>query len=444
MSARKALRARLSSRQHGGVSQPGTCAFLSLPDELLLDITDLLLTSDAACLSLSNRSLNRKFAHYRGPSYLSHHDARIDFLVRLSRDDPSLFCCHDCLRLHPISRVPSPALTGLEPPEDALTCITFPHPDDLARRPHHIYGRCSSYNITFQHVQLVMAGRLPLRQLEGLEVHEISATPLRPSLTTTLLSVEARIIEGQLYLRVQQWVTFHSSELSHAESVWDVAICAHINWDVYHHRSTTLIDVLRCKLYHNEDDPYTTPAHCRTCPPHFRCSICKTDFQIDRIDLPESSYRAMVLTKWINLGRGVDLSDQRWQLHLSRYVPRASLVPLVTKAREHVGARALFERVSGKKVSDLMQSNAGTLMSKSHAWSLKQHPASTSVRRIYFAEPKSQSEIWKCPIWAKVASLLTAMALAKITIPNVEEFIMGVVAIALGLGIWFSCARKGR
>lgn len=439
-----AFRTQRPSQQHGALSQTRTCAFLELPDELLLDIADLLGLSDLACLSLCSRDLNLKFARYRGPYHLHDRVAKGDFLVRLIRDHPSLFCCYDGLRLHSISLVPSPALTGLKPPEDAWTCITFPNPDDLVKRPHHIHGRFSAYNIAFQHIHLVMAGRLPLRQLKGLELQELSITPLRPSLTTTLLFVEARVVEGQLYLRVQQWVTFHSRELSRAESMWDVAICAHINWDVYHHRCTTLVDVLRCKLCHDEDGPYSTPAHCRTCPQKLRCTICKTEFQIDKVDLPDSSERAMVLTKWINLGRGIDLSERRWQLHLSRYVPRASLVPLVAQARQNVGARALFECGSEKKVSDLAQSNAVMLRPVSYLWSLKQHPASSSVRQIYIGEPRSQSESSKCLVWAKVVCLVTIVALAKMTVPNVEDVIMGISAIALGLWIWVSRATKNR
>lgn len=99
---------------------------------------------------------------------------------------------------------------------DALKCIIKSSPKVPTHRPDHIHGHGSAYQITFQHIQLAMSRRMPLRELATTEVQILSRPPLASPFETSLMSVESRIIDGCLYLRVQQWITFH--DFFHAQT----------------------------------------------------------------------------------------------------------------------------------------------------------------------------------------------------------------------------------
>lgn len=351
--------AEVQARPTGPLSQ--------LPNELLLDILDLLDASDRACLSLCDRSLGRTLEHTRRSPCLRHRDGlqRKTLLLRLAEDCPALFFCHDCRALHGCAGVPPPGLVGCRKIKKAwLRCVVDPDYQRQLQHPLEIHGAASCYQFSFQHLQLVMK-RFKLGPPHGMGLGQLAITEVQrhrgseageatKSTTTTLLSVEPQILCEELHLRVQQWIAFGSPDLSPAIGKFCIGVCAHINAD---YKTLGLMSALvRCKLEHGDSRPA-----CGTCHPVLKCARCAIEFSIQARHLRNGRGRAVVITKWLNLGRGRDPEDECWKRHLHSFEIGRAKGSLIQSVAEDDSAGRKFEAGYCKPYAVLTDELAGVL-----------------------------------------------------------------------------------
>lgn len=198
--------------------------------------------------------------------------------------------------------------------------------------PLQIHGYASAYRFGFQHLQLAMA-RHRLGSSYGMDLNALSVvegmiyfSSQTRTKTTKLLSVEPQVVADELYLRVQQWTMFDGEDLSPAVDRIFIEICAHINRFSWTRR--LISDLIRCKLQQADSRP-----DCATCHRFLKCEACAIEFRIEARQLRSGRGKALVMTKWIHLGRGEHMDDQQWRRHLydpqesvfgSRFVPASS------------------------------------------------------------------------------------------------------------------------
>lgn len=296
---------------------------LRLPPELLLHIVDFLEASDAALLSLCNHDLCRALGGASSwTSLTAEHglrDQRQRFLLRLARDHPKYFYCHTCSTLHLTACVGQARDLDFQSPPLPywLRCLCdFRSAAGLRRCFETHWDGSGTYDFLFPHLQLAMMrhhqgapyGQL-LATLAIREIQELSEEPGEP---TTLLSVEPMIVSDQLFLRVQQCITISLTVFrSEMERSWYISICTHAT---RHHREFRA-DLLRCKLEHqSQRDPA-----CATCAPFTRCSKCDIEFTTSVHPLGDEA-SVIVVTKWLDLGRGETPEDPKWQRNLCPWV----------------------------------------------------------------------------------------------------------------------------
>ena len=399
---------------HLRTSTPMESALLDLPDELFLNITDHLDVVDLACLSLCNHDLDLKFGRSRGSQILKDVGARQDLLVRFARDHSALFFCYDCVRLHHMSGVPPPALTGMKPPYGSLKCVVHPTirgrplPYSCRVRPTHIHGPFSAYCIAFQHIQLAADILSPthqalLQNLATVEVQDRDGETLGSFPRTTLLSVEPRMMHGEVYLRIQQWARFCGGNLSPGKFMWNMAACAHIDPSKYY--DSSLFKALDCDIFHRNQC-------CGACHRLLKCMFCPTEYRFEVKNLHHRGDKALVLTKWPNLGRGDDPSTPSWRWHLYRWdqsKPNSSADLLAHPADEQNGTCASFERLPGEALLEITRRNRKLLDRDVYRKLLKRHPASNSRCMIYARDvPPPQST---CKVVMASFSMLACLLL---------------------------------
>ncbi|EEP75968.1 predicted protein [Uncinocarpus reesii 1704] len=327
----------------------GKISYFNLPLELLLHIVYYLPPQDVACLALCNRAFLNALGSEAWSSLSQ--KARDAFLLTLTRDLPSCYFCHVCLSLHLRDRLGPPAPINWSLLKYACTDSYMEPPlwDCFAALKGHVSG----YWLFFAHVQLVMARHyqgpaygLPLDMLSYTEVK--AHTEPDGAKVTILLSFDARICSrsASLCLRNQQWILLRPQ---HKLPVKPGPV--------------ELSDVLD-----------NTPS------PVLACSFCDMHFQLDKCDLGDET-KAIVITKWLDVGAGLTILDPKWQAHAlggSREFPEGS---------EDVYLR--FERLPGISGSMLFSQNASHLMGNRykktmkrlyrHTWHSHTPPAKTEL-----------------------------------------------------------------
>lgn len=278
----------------------------SLPPEILQLIADDLQLSDATSFSLCNRRLSIVFgSKYCTQLHASHNNAsqRSRFLLALARDIPSWFFCHWCSHLHPRDRVgpPGPA----HQPKKPLFCLKNNFQPNLW--PYlSVHEALSLYNFHFHHLQLAMERHyfgarhgIAADSLSFAEVVESGENGVRGPLTT-LLSVEARVCAepSRLCLRIQHWVILHTRRRdSVLRKLECVTICNHLR----SHNGTAFPALIESSL-----DACSAGAGRASNPEICQCRPCDLDFQLEFQDLGGIGM-ALVVTKWLDLGRGLGL-----------------------------------------------------------------------------------------------------------------------------------------
>ncbi|KAL4878475.1 hypothetical protein BJY04DRAFT_221197 [Aspergillus karnatakaensis] len=297
----------------------------TIPPELLLCITDFLDNPDPVCLALCSHWLLHVISKGDPTSLLSRYrptsKLKAALLTRIARDMPDQFACLRCATLHPISDVQHPASTLLN--------MKHPCPDiskvsrgDFPLQLYMLFIGCSMFTqYDFRHGHLVVAMKNHLKGgTQGITVQSLAYTEVMDGFSdprvTELRSVEARVcalepgqedgeVKSTLILQVQTWVLFHSgSDKGLVDSILDVTkICAHKRvGSVVRRRCGANLDV----DLHSEG--LVLGQQC--------CSACGVEFRID-LRACQDKGRAVVVTKWVDLGAGFDLDDPKWRRALS-------------------------------------------------------------------------------------------------------------------------------
>ncbi|KAK5686536.1 tyrosine protein phosphatase 1 [Elasticomyces elasticus] len=328
-----------------------TFKILSLPAELLLDITELLDASDAACLALVNRSLYKQLGKRFVRDGWQISAQRKSFLLRLALDWPAFFYCYNCQHLHRISDVR----------------IYQPFWCDPGQRYGHD-GANAPYRITFHDTQLAMmrhhqrpAYGLPLSAFSTKQVH-ITDSPK----STSLFSIDAQIIDDELYLRIEEWAMFKGSVPVHQSTETEFAECAlGITWlsACEHFGGTSWLPYLIiCNSQHAEH-PNRFCLLCEDrldCRGLLECSTCNTEFEVDIRHLGRD-ISAVVLTKWCCLGSGLIASGPPWLYNRLQY-------SYVRRARRTDGVHALFEQHAERSYAQLSVDNAQLYHERRSRW----------------------------------------------------------------------------
>ena len=185
-------------------------ATLRLPHELVNVIVDSLNISEAVCLSVCCKYFYHRLGKDRYRILRKgqgHEDQRNEFLLRLARDHPTLFFCHSCSRLRLVGSVGLPLVGSCGP---RLRCMWLTDTEGVPLHSFEMYGEGAIYRLTFSHVQLVMARHrhgpkygIPTSTLSITEIWKVDRLKV-----WCVLHVEPRIIDDELFLRVQHWIAF--------------------------------------------------------------------------------------------------------------------------------------------------------------------------------------------------------------------------------------------
>ncbi|RAH44919.1 uncharacterized protein BO95DRAFT_390954 [Aspergillus brunneoviolaceus CBS 621.78] len=300
-----------------------------LPLELLLHVTRFLAITDIICLGICSRTL-----HGFTTSLCDLNPVRcnksiaLSALNRLVRDLPRMFCCHYCARLHPITDVRPPAIDQLIvtkcPDLGALYLYRGDGPLPSLMWFFRVHGLPSGYR--FQHCHLVAVlhnhscggrGGINAESLAYTEVVDYPEDPAR----TTLLSVEGRVYvpagarstPPSLVLQIQQWVLFHDDDVVFSDRDNDVPLSVFQRLFICRGQSlgtAAVMDAIRSVVqqrgFSSLDEQSSSAAECMRCP------LCEVEFQISLEDCGKDG-KAVIITKWLDLGAGLDLEDPKWK-----------------------------------------------------------------------------------------------------------------------------------
>ncbi|EFQ99642.1 F-box domain-containing protein [Nannizzia gypsea CBS 118893] len=272
--------------------QERTPALASLPPEIISMIASYLPPADVACIALCNHATLCRLGYRVWDTLDAFPSDRKVFLNRLAADLPPFYFCHICSILHPRDCLdpPGPTFSSKRP-------LNFHEGTVSSLRPFLVHPRFHSlYSFYHYHLQLAMK-----RHYYGPE-HGISTDSLcftevhieKETSTTSLLSVEARVCSGPcLCLRIQTWAAVEARSVDRLILNIDfVYLCDNVRMGRQNPTMPSLVEVRA----------------------------------LDRNRL------ALVTTKWINLGAGLDPDDIRWKKNSERQCSLDSdavlLVPL--------------------------------------------------------------------------------------------------------------------
>jgi hypothetical protein len=318
---------------------------LRLPPEIILLVASMLPTPSAACLALCSRRLS----HILGPGFWRSlqseaPDVLFAFLSSLAKDLPQHFVCQECACLHRMSAITWPRL------------IT----PDWGFRFHWKSGfyhlSWSRYRIYFPHIQLAMKQHycgtdigFPLQAFQHLEVEDDQTQQ-----KITMLYVDAQIISNELLMRSQTWILLPWSRRDEfldelANKCLSNDICVHTRLGPL--KKNVVSDLVRSRL-----DQLVAREKCRT--QTLQCPYCWMDYVLDAIDFGERGF-AILLTRWINLGAGLDSADPKWKSHITVRMARGIHHP------HHPGdIRTGFEDQAEVSVEELTADNRLKLFSR--------------------------------------------------------------------------------
>lgn len=312
----------------------------ALPAEMILCIATMLPPQSAACLALCNR----RFSQLLGPVYwkslLKENATMISFLRDLVKDLPNYWICFQCHRLHQLSRVPWPR-SILEPPHKCM-----------ATGSSTAYYTPSQYRISFPYIQLAMM-RQQYSSSHGLPLEAFQSTEIFSSKSTRsmqLLSVEARIASDEFLTRSQLWVL---APRDHCQLIATVDLLCQL----CHHGWLSEIPSRIRSCLEDLKSQGRTHAHVQ------QCLKCHMDFEIEVLDFAERGL-AIVLTRWHNLGKGLDPADAKWYSHGGS--PWSNRPDGYVHVPHVLGSvRDAYENQEGISVEALIGKNTEKLFSKS-------------------------------------------------------------------------------
>ncbi|KAJ5168457.1 uncharacterized protein N7482_004051 [Penicillium canariense] len=305
-------------------STPKLTPMMTLPLEILLEITNKLEQGDLACFALCNHSLRalyiarpeNPFTAYLAPRhfFFSRFDFpegeelyRYEFLERLSRDLPRYYACMMCVKLHLWQNVDPPGCNFSKP-----YCVYRNHLRYGFIQPHLVppWGTdLGKYAFSFEHLQLAMR-RFYNGPTFGITTESLSYTEIKKAHHTRLMSVDARICPSSpsLCLRIQELSVVRRPIAPKLPAFPDtnfMQICAHIG------RPTSNFDMLINNLISRYEKAKPKPAQ------RGKCLYCNTAWKMALRGLGGQQV-CLALTRWIDLGPGLDPRDIRWDVHTWR------------------------------------------------------------------------------------------------------------------------------
>jgi hypothetical protein len=344
------------------VHDTGPKGLLDLPLELVLQIAELVPPVSVACFALCNRQLRRGLKR-RARAFFraANHNERIEYLTLLARDLPARFVCHTCFRLHRRSDVQLPGSTSRH---RSRRCIY----EAPSLRP----GATFKFKVKFAHVHLIMkrhyhgaAHGLPLETLRHVEIDKGVNWGV-----TRLLSVDATIDSNELLLRSQQWILLRRSQRQEfARYEIFEALCYHVETgQLDRFRMRDFVSTRLERLDSGERSEVEV----------LQCQECDMDYTVDAVLFGKSRI-AMLVTRWFNLGAGVDPLDEKWLCHHTH---------LSDRTPHDVGTiRARFESHGERSVQKLTAENIALLSSHHKRRMGPLFSAFTSLPRVHGVSP---------------------------------------------------------
>ncbi|CAG8393582.1 unnamed protein product [Penicillium salamii] len=281
-----------------------------LPDELILSIADFIQPNDVLCFSLCDHRIFSLLRERQAPRL--GRSATLELLQRLERDLPHHFVCYRCITLHHCYRASDLNTMSWSCSEYQLPCIAnFARGSLIFILKIHQASSHTNYDFTFLHLQLVMK-RFSCGLRYGNTPEKLSHIQVRESLDprcTTLFSIEAKVCTSPLglYLRIQDIVLFkyQVEDFFDYPNIYDdgrpphvFMICAHLPF----FEMKKLINPF-LPAYKQVPSPIRLEG---------TCEKCNTDFllQLQEFD----GHSAFIVTRWMNLGRGLTPEDPLWTI----------------------------------------------------------------------------------------------------------------------------------
>ncbi|KAL4906226.1 hypothetical protein BDW74DRAFT_151540 [Aspergillus multicolor] len=312
---------------------------------------------------------------------------KTETLIRIARDNPDLFCCLRCAKLHPLADIKHPASTERDWRHPCLD-IAREHLEDITQPLRMLFGsHWAGGQYDFRHCHLVAAvknhchgGTLGVTA-EALGYTQVttSRTCVRDTEVTELFSIQGLVCSRStsidhlqtgedaqatampaLVLQIQNWMLFHNrpsmalvmGELRHMD------ICAHKIVSSAIQAGSLGVNG---NLQLHSDGPTLVNQYCRACGVEFRVDLhgCGDDG------------KAVVVTKWVDLGAGLDIDDVKWrralsysrQRHQVTATPRDVARPLRDVSRHDSGDSDPTERnrsfLKGQEYQRLLHARTG-------------------------------------------------------------------------------------
>ncbi|UDD65901.1 hypothetical protein AFCA_013063 [Aspergillus flavus] len=121
---------------------------------------------------------------------------------------------------------------------------------------------------------------------------------------TTLVSFDVQVVRASsLCLRTQTWILAKELPSKLVEGKW---ICAHISMGDHH-----ILQIVRAAW----DAAIKSSPGRRPALDTYRCVTCGLDYEIDATTCGTAGI-SLIVTKWLDLGPGLDPTDVRWTRHL--------------------------------------------------------------------------------------------------------------------------------
>lgn len=363
-----------------------TTTLPGLIPELLLKIFDFLPPADSVCLSLCNHRLfDLAKVHYRrgNPIFSLEGAERLSVLVRLEKHIPEYFACNVCNKLHRYDGSESLGLSDLfEHKTSKLPCdyrsvvrrrggiLPKQYPSVATLRTHKLYDfiRC---RLSFHQLKLAMR-RFYYGASAGINIESLSFTqvnlsmhPWKPEVSLLyplsyedwisnrrpsfgevpqLFSIEAQIYPKPLglYIRMQDIILY--------ERRYDIGIQLTINpirdYEIcYHNPLSSRLDDLD-KLKDGREALF-----------NYACPQCDTVCEIEIKDF--DSRVAIIMTRWINLGPGLDHEDPLWKIHTNGCPEDRR--QKIDKSQKSESPRICFEEVASESFEELQARNLSYL-----------------------------------------------------------------------------------
>lgn len=390
---------------------------LSLPQELLLCISDFLGQADSTCLALCSKELAarlpkatswaRNVSRSRSSCLCRNHEMsnRIgdSFLCRIALSSPTYLCCYRCHVLHDITTWLTPQIQDYIRNRQCwksrklLQCGQEDSLYDLT------YGQClnvpsvslSSYLLAFQMVQLAMIrfrfGRpysIPLHWLSTLEVRTTYLTSRVAPISLILHTAEPLIVAASCHLRVQQWILFADGQplLDYVDIYKDSSVRSWLCTCPYRGREPAFDSdhehLFKCNLRHRHDQ-----VSCQACSRFIECTSCNAVLQLKSHSLRDGRL-AWVVTKWLDLGEGINPHDGKWRQQVAwrtnRTAPR-----FVEESERSRRNRQAFESTSDRSIERLTTDNAILLQDNYYEKAMTEHTPNVWYAPLKGAGPET-------------------------------------------------------